>query len=304
MWNGPNALSSASSTLTNHLIHCPLVSQDVKTKALEKKKLNKSGKEGSAQGDSPQAMRFMAPPYIAMGGEPIRAPIFSASAGAQAFAQAGYSNPIAPVIPSISLDDPPAGPSSIRFQPYPRPAYQYSDSAEYPRPMLGPNQDNVSYISEPHSSSTSRASSLLPSDSASSVGVPSGPVRKGKQRQVQGFVSIPWTVEKKKRWERLIVELTASAGFPLLWVENPVWHMMLDEFIPEAPRTSRKVLTGRLLREVTAELREKVKGIVNGKDVTLQGDGWTGLNHHHLLVFMVTCEKQVCAHVFKLVPDP
>jgi hypothetical protein len=109
---------------------------------------------------------------------------------------------------------------------------------------------------------------------------------------VRGQVA-PWTQDQRKRWERLIVELTASAGFPLMWVENPVWQTMLEEFLPEAPRISRKVLTKRLLRKVAADIREKVKASVRGQDVTLQGDGWTGLNNHHLIAFMLTCEKRV-----------
>jgi hypothetical protein len=89
-----------------------------------------------------------------------------------------------------------------------------------------------------------------------------------------------------------MVELTTSAGFPLVWVENPVWQTILEEFLPEAPRISRKILTQRLLPEVATDLREKVKDIVHRQDVTLQADGWTGLNNHHLIAFMITCDKQ------------
>lgn len=53
------------------------------------------------------------------------------------------------------------------------------------------------------------------------------------------------------------------------------------------------MLTRRLLREAAADLHAKAKAAVQGKQVTMQADGWTGINHHHLIAFMVTCDKKV-----------
>ncbi|KAF8956007.1 hypothetical protein BDZ97DRAFT_1618886, partial [Flammula alnicola] len=102
-----------------------------------------------------------------------------------------------------------------------------------------------------------------------------------------------WSSARKKNFERRILRLTASAGFPLSWVSNPEWHKFCDEFVPGAPNVTRKVLTKRILREVVAEFRAEVKRKTKGKEVTIQGDGWTGLNNHHLNAFMITADKKV-----------
>ncbi|KAG1742877.1 hypothetical protein EDB19DRAFT_1894854 [Suillus lakei] len=57
-------------------------------------------------------------------------------------------------------------------------------------------------------------------------------------------------------WEISLARLTASTGLPLQWVENHKW----------------KVLCA---------------------NATLQCDGWTGENHHHLLGFMMTAQRKL-----------
>jgi len=32
---------------------------------------------------------------------------------------------------------------------------------------------------------------------------------------------------------------------------------------------------------------------VAGKEATMQSDGWTGINNHHLVAFMITMNKKV-----------
>ena len=104
---------------------------------------------------------------------------------------------------------------------------------------------------------------------------------------------MPWDDSTRRRFEQYIIQLTASAGFSLSWVENNVWHSFLEEFLPSAPKISRKVLTKRILPEAVKEVQEKVKKHVAGKEVTMQGDGWTGVNNQHLLAFMIACDKKV-----------
>ncbi|CAA7262561.1 unnamed protein product [Cyclocybe aegerita] len=122
-------------------------------------------------------------------------------------------------------------------------------------------------------------------------------VKKGKQKasviqSAQVVKPVPWTPEEKREWEEMLVQLTASADFSLSWVKNPVWEAIRDKFIPQAPVVMWKVLTNRL-HHLANDIRTKVKTKVEGKEVTLQGDGWTGLNNHHLIAFMVTCDKEV-----------
>jgi len=148
-------------------------------------------------------------------------------------------------------------------------------------------------------SRVSSSESLAPSDSASAVSRPAsriGNKRRSSSRKVPGSDNLaiqPWNESTRRRFEQYIIRLTASAGFPLSWVENNVWHSFLEEFLPSAPKISRKVLTKRILPEAVKEVQEKVKKQVAGKEVTMQGDGWTGLNNQHLLAFMITCDKKV-----------
>ena len=97
-----------------------------------------------------------------------------------------------------------------------------------------------------------------------------------------------------------MLRLTASAGFPLSWIENPEWVKLCDNFIPGAPQISRKVLMQRILWEVVNEFREEAKRKCSGKEATMQSDGWTGINHHHLLAFMIMADQKVSANVNKI----
>jgi hypothetical protein len=85
----------------------------------------------------------------------------------------------------------------------------------------------------------------------------------------------------------------AAAGLPLAVVDNPAWIELCDEFIPAAVSPSRKVLTKRLLPSVLAEYQAEAKLSARGREATIQSDGWTGVNHHHLLAFMITVDGKV-----------
>jgi hypothetical protein len=41
------------------------------------------------------------------------------------------------------------------------------------------------------------------------------------------------------------------------------------------------------------EFHEEVKRRVAGKEAMMQSDGWTGINNHHLIAFMITTDKKV-----------
>jgi hypothetical protein len=94
-------------------------------------------------------------------------------------------------------------------------------------------------------------------------------------------------------YEQWILRLTASAGFPLSWVENPEFQALREEFMPGSPHISRKVLTKRILPSVVAEFRETVKRRTARKEATMQSDGWTRINNHHLVAFMIMVDNQV-----------
>lgn len=174
---------------------------------------------------------------------------------------------------SVSLNSPPLHPT------------EYSSRAGSPAPSM---MDHAS-----------DSGSLHPSDSISSSGIRgrsfsrSNSFHRAPSPSMFPPANIPWGANRKKLYENRILRLTASAGFPLSWVDNPEWQTFREEFLFGSPNISRKVLTQRILREVVDEFRKATKEEVRGKEVTMQSDGWTGLNHHHLLAFMVTAEKKV-----------
>jgi len=103
----------------------------------------------------------------------------------------------------------------------------------------------------------------------------------------------PWTNADQADWEAGLARVTASAGLPLRWVENPEWLKLCDRFIPYAKIPSAKVLTKRVMPHVLSGLKATAKEECRGAVATLQCDGWTGENNHHLLGFMMTARRKV-----------
>ncbi|KAH8984274.1 hypothetical protein EDB83DRAFT_2326294 [Lactarius deliciosus] len=56
-----------------------------------------------------------------------------------------------------------------------------------------------------------------------------------------------WSQGEQAMFETAVTCLTASAGLPLRWVENPEWLALCERFLPNAKSPSRKVLTQRLI---------------------------------------------------------
>lgn len=146
------------------------------------------------------------------------------------------------------------------------------------------------------SSSSSAALSLAPSDSFS-ASVNRG--RRGKSRASSRLALAPpppsgWNDGRQARFEERVMHLTASAGFPLSWVENPEWLAFCHEFLPAAKSPSRKVLTQRLLPHTLTQFQSRAMQRVAGKNATASCDGWTGENFHHYIAFMVSVNAEVC----------
>ena len=102
-----------------------------------------------------------------------------------------------------------------------------------------------------------------------------------------------WSKGEQALFETTIARLTASAGLPFRWVENPEWLALCERFMPSAKSPSRKVLTQRLIPATLKTFKETAKEQGRGLEGTVSFDGWTGGNHHHYIVFMVNCRGQV-----------
>ena len=105
---------------------------------------------------------------------------------------------------------------------------------------------------------------------------------------------VDWSQDLQRKFEIHIARLTAAATLPLSWVDNPEWIDLVRFFFPAACRSpSRKVLTSRLIPLVVGEYRKIAKVSSKDQNATIQADGWTGINFHHLLAFMITVKKKV-----------
>lgn len=102
-----------------------------------------------------------------------------------------------------------------------------------------------------------------------------------------------WSLELQEQFEVAIARLTAAAGLPLSWVDNPEWVDFVRQFLPQAKSPSRKVLTTRLIPRAIEEYRNITKESTKDQNATIQADGWTGVNFHHLLAFMIAVNKKV-----------
>ncbi|KIK90994.1 hypothetical protein PAXRUDRAFT_150555, partial [Paxillus rubicundulus Ve08.2h10] len=102
-----------------------------------------------------------------------------------------------------------------------------------------------------------------------------------------------WTPGDQADWEAALARLTASAGLPLWWAKNPEWKKLCDCFLTKAKNPSLKVLTNHLIPDILNWLKASAEEECWGSEVTLQCDGWTGENHHHLIGFMMTSQQKL-----------
>ncbi|KAH7917148.1 hypothetical protein BV22DRAFT_1026915 [Leucogyrophana mollusca] len=157
----------------------------------------------------------------------------------------------------------------------------------------------------------SRASS--PALSESSIGVHGGRRQRPPRSGLHRTVSLPlsgndhpiihvgeppltsqlWSVADQSDFEAMTARIMASAGLPLRWIENPEWISFCQRFFPAAKVPSTKVLTKRILPHVLRGLKTTAKEECVGADATLQCDGWTGENNHHLIGFMMTANQKL-----------
>ncbi|KZP31635.1 hypothetical protein FIBSPDRAFT_724429, partial [Athelia psychrophila] len=102
-----------------------------------------------------------------------------------------------------------------------------------------------------------------------------------------------WTKERQELFDLMVARLTVSAGFSLAWVDNPDWIDFCAEFIHRAKSPSRKTLTSRIIPKAVKRLRTAAEASARGHLATVQADGWTGLNKHHLLAFMIASDGKI-----------
>ena len=108
----------------------------------------------------------------------------------------------------------------------------------------------------------------------------------------RGFSPSMWSKERQDRFDVFMACITASCGFPYTWVENPEVLGFMNEFIPAAQPVWRQRLANKLIPAEVAKYRASAIEKCRGCLVTLQCDGWSGINFHHFVVFMITTNKR------------
>jgi hypothetical protein len=92
-----------------------------------------------------------------------------------------------------------------------------------------------------------------------------------------------------------IGRMTVAAGLPLGWTDNPEVRSVFRIYFPWAQLPSRRSLSRTILPALQNSLRTEAQKEARGSNCTLQCDGWTGINLHHLIAFMITVWPKVCA---------
>jgi hypothetical protein len=281
--SGRGWISSAVTTVLNHLRDCTHVSQDVRSNAV-----NDTQRSGRGAPDSPSKSRRRrrlenrdgSHPYIPA---PPRSTISSTSHHSFPTA-AGSSTHRGTELWVNNVQGVDLGQSY--FPPSPIISHPPTPNPEFQNMSLPPPSQSFSPTPTELSSNHS-----YPQPQALPRPYP-GSRRASFQHGVDP--SLQWSPERQRRFETRVARLTASAGFSLSWVDNVEWIDLCNEFIPAAKSPSRQTLTRRLLPKAADELRSAAKAAVKGHEATLQADGWTGTNTHHLIAYMITVDGKVC----------
>jgi hypothetical protein len=276
---------SASSTLLNHLADCLYQTDQIRSRALNDPASSKSLRSLSASGpaESTSSLRMMDQARVGGGHVPHityppQQPIPGASTGPGTLDHWHQSLPFHSINPTPS--------------PLPSPLIFSSGLSE----SLAPS-DSISQTNSQHGSGPSASA-----DSQGSVGLHDRILRRSLSRRGTQALNInnqytTWSTEKQQSFENRLGRLTASAGLPFSWVDNPEWLAFVDEFIPAAQSPGRRKLTRTIVPKLVKEIRNQAKKEVHGQNVTIQADGWTGENHHHLIAFMITVRAKVSSRL-------
>jgi len=86
-------------------------------------------------------------------------------------------------------------------------------------------------------------------------------------------------------FERLLLRATVSCGWAFRWVENQEVRELFQFVNPGLTLPLRNTLSGRILRESTMEVHEKIELIAKDDKIglTIAFDGWTNVVHQSIL---------------------
>jgi hypothetical protein len=101
---------------------------------------------------------------------------------------------------------------------------------------------------------------------------------------LDNYIFRPLTLIQEQKLEQLLLNVTVSCGFAFRWIEDPVVKKLFHWLNPMIILPSRKVLSGRILKNATKEVSTKL--LDNAKKdsfgITLAFDGWKNVARQHL----------------------
>lgn len=101
---------------------------------------------------------------------------------------------------------------------------------------------------------------------------------------LDNYIFRPLTIIQEQKLEQLLLDVTVSCGFAFRWIEDPAVKSLFHWLNPMITLPSRKVLSGRILKdatdEVSTKLLDNVKNDIFG--VTLAFDGWKNVARQHI----------------------
>ena len=204
------------------------------------------------------------------------------------------------VVPSTSLH--PFSPHQAMQNTPALPPHQFLPSTYYPQPMLSP-QLSLLHMSPamvinvlillPHPSETNALGFMMQGSPNSSSGLPSRPTS-SLSLYPQGLtMSRPQLQLSRGSFDQHsfnvhIGRMTVAVGLPISWINNPEVRSVFQTFLPWAQLPSRKTLSRSILLALQSSLHAQAQKETKGSNCTLQCDGWTAMNMHHLIVRNVT----------------
>ncbi|KIK83246.1 hypothetical protein PAXRUDRAFT_153271, partial [Paxillus rubicundulus Ve08.2h10] len=114
-----------------------------------------------------------------------------------------------------------------------------------------------------------------------------------------------WTPGNQANWKAVLARLMASTGLPLQCSENPEWKKICNHFLTKAKFPSSKLESESSSSAVPSLSSSKLVIQHSCSQFMLQCDGWTGVNHHHLIGFMMTSQQKLYTiHMHNASKDP
>lgn len=264
--------------IQRHLKNCPFQVTDVAGYAVSEltgRGLLKS--PGRPQG--PSASSLMHPSPLPGSSQIFIPPLMFPAPASSAAQPSPLSFPQSDDPYNILLPFPSASPS-----PSFAPNFPSISTSQSPSPLLlSQNNPRSPYLPSPLSVSPM----LLPAGASISV----HNSRKRPRVGSGGFAAnIPqqWTSDHQDRLGVHLARITASCGFPFRWVENTEVKRFLSDLLPSATHYSRRQISNTLIPREVAKYRSQAQERCAGTLATIQCDGWSGVNFHHFVAFMIT----------------